>query len=111
MRSALRHEGAKERILNQGNPDVLFRVEKRSAKSGRNDSNDGERMLVQINGTSGDLRICSEATAPQIFAQKRHGRCTLLAVRGGKDAPRQWLHIQKGKKLRRHDGRVDNRRL
>src|SRR6266478_3276933 len=54
MRSALRHEGAKERILNQGNPHFLLGVEKRSAEGRWDDSNDGKRTIVQVNGTSGD---------------------------------------------------------
>src|SRR6266700_2994047 len=90
MRSALRHEGA---------------------KGGRYDSNYGERTFVQVNRSSGDLGICAEPTPPQIFAHESHGRSTLLAVLGGKDASRQWLNIQKYKELRSHDGRVHNGRL
>src|SRR5580704_8965725 len=111
MRSALRHQGAEERILNERDPDFLLGVEKRSAKGGGYDSNDGERTFVQVNRSSGHLRICTEPTSPQIFAHESHRRRTRFAVLGEKDASRQWLNIQKCKQLRSHDGRVHNGRL
>src|SRR5712692_5338563 len=111
MRSALRHEGAKERVLNERDPDFLLGVEKRSAKGGRYDSNDRERTFVQVNRSSGDLGICTEPAPPQIFAHESHGRRTLFAVLGEKDASCQGLNIKKCKELRSHDGRVHDERL
>src|SRR5258708_23845116 len=111
MRSALRHEGAKDRVLNERNPDFLLGVEKGGAKGGGYDSNHSEWTFVQVNRSSGDLGICTEPTPPQIFAHESHARSTLLAVLGEKDASRQWLNIQKCKELRSHDGRVHNGRL
>src|SRR5580700_11828369 len=105
MRPALRHQGAKERVLNERDPDFLLGVEKRSAKSGRYDSNDGKRTFVQVNRSSDDFGICSEATPPQIFAHESHGRGTLVAVLGEEDASRQWLNIQKCKEFWSYDGR------
>ena len=111
MRSPLRHAGAKDRVLNERNPHFLLGGEKRSAKSGGYDSNHGERTFVQVNRSSYDFGIRTEPAPPQIFAYENHGRRTLFAVLGEKNASRDWLNIQKCKELRSHDGRVHNSRL
>src|ERR1700730_17405546 len=111
MRSALRHEGAKDRVLNERDPHFLLGGEKRGAKCAGYDSNHGERTLVQVNRSSYDLGICTEPAPPQIFAHENHGRRTMVAILGGKNASRDWLDIQECKELRSDDGRVHNGRL
>src|SRR5579864_514273 len=111
MRPPLRHAGAKDRILNERDPHFLLGGEKRGAKSAGYDSNHGERTLVQINRGSQDLGIPAEPAPPQIFAYENHRRRTLVAVLGRKNAPHQWLNIQKCKELGSYDGGVHNGRI
>ena len=86
MPSTPSHPASKERVLNERDPDILRTVDKRRAKSGGHDANDGEGTLVERNRASNDFWICSEGAAPQIFAHDDDRWRTLLAVLRKKNA-------------------------
>src|ERR1700693_3898535 len=111
MPSTSSHPASKEGVLNERDPDLWLTVDKRGAKARRHDSNDGERTLVEDHRASKDLWICSQAPAPQILAHDYDGRSAALAVLRKKNAPLEWLHIEKRKVLRRHDTGVHLGRL
>src|SRR6202044_2606280 len=111
MPSASSHPTSKEGVLNERDPDLRLTVDKRRAKARGHDSNDGERTLVEDNRASKDLGVCFQGPAPQILAQNNDGRGPLLAVLREKNAPLEWLRVEKRKVLRRHNRRVHLGRL
>src|ERR1700735_1280113 len=107
MPCAPSHPASKKRVLNERDPDLLLRVDKRRAKARGHDSNDGKRTLVEDNRASKYRWVCSQRPAPQILAHDYDGRGAALAVVRKKNAPPEGLHIEKRKVLRRHDRGVD----
>src|ERR1700730_16708706 len=103
MAASALHPTAKERVLNEGDPELLAFSELRETKLRRHDSDHGERALVEIDGAADYFWISAESAAPEILAENYEGRRAAFAVFEKKYAPRQWLFFEHREKLRRND--------
>src|SRR5260370_8773203 len=78
---ALGHKGAKKRILNSRNPNILMGPKCWNPKAPGHDSDDGKSSLVQANRTAEQIGVCAKSVAPQTLAQNDHAtHARLLAL-------------------------------
>ena len=111
MPSPARYPGTEQWIGGQRNPDLIGLGDLREAKGGRCDADDGERLLVEIDGGTDDFWIAAEGAAPEIFAEHDDGSGTGLAVFSVEDATHDGLHLKKWKELCGGDRSVDDERF
>lgn len=70
--------GGDNRIHDQRNPEVRTQPGHAPLKNGRGDSDNSERMLIDINGPADDGRVPTEMGLPQAIADYHHRRAFRL---------------------------------